>query len=71
MITNKKYGRDFHGVVNISRMYEYELDEAILNLEERGYELIDRGVEVMSKHQFTQKRWAKLRKIEQHVTQPV
>ncbi|WP_336772331.1 hypothetical protein [Paenibacillus sp. MMO-58] len=29
--------------VNISRMHEYEIDNAIKDLERRGYELVSRG----------------------------
>ena len=56
-----KYGRNYKNILPIFRRESFELDEAIENLESRGYELIDRGVEKA----ITSKRfWARMKKVE-------
>lgn len=58
------YGRNYKNILPIFRRESFELDEAIENLEGRGYELIDRGVEKA----ITSKRfWARMKKLEETV----
>lgn len=62
MITKNKYGRDYKNMVTIERVHEYELDEAIEDLEKRGYALVNRGLSEMASHHMFRKKWARMKK---------
>jgi len=48
----QQYGRNYSNKLTIQRVNEYELDFAIEELEKRGYELMDRGVDEKDIKQF-------------------
>ena len=48
----QQYGRNYSNKLTIQRVNEYELDFAIEELEKRGYELMDRGIDEKDIKQF-------------------